>query len=562
MNQYSEIVGSFLRNGSFSLEANYTFPTEEELIQFYSIPENQAILHQGLFKVVGEGEQQSLYWIVKTGEELKFKKFLENADRETVQGWLEEIQKKLQEGEIAINDLQEDIKELQDLIPKTNAIIGSEEDWKEYLNTLDFSSITAISEYLTQLKQFLDGTDIDTKLDDILQNLYNSIKEDTNTGIEVVRRSLLDLIESLQNRCYNLQTELDQTQVGVGLSGDGAYNADKETYYLRNATSVMNALKTLDGLLHRYTNVEYADTDTIHFDSKTLEDENIHQVSADVKIAKDSDIIIKDNNGIYHKVNLKNENGQITLYVNGEVRDSFNIGIDPLLEDGYYDEHTEKLILIFKLHNSQVQRVEIPVDKLITEWETGDTLSITLNRTRVVDGPDVLTANLNVSSDKDNGITIKENGVYTSKNAKDLVYKEGTVEKAIEDLQTEVEETQSALEKEVQRATSKEEELERKITDEVTRAEEFESRISELEDLETRVGAIEDDYLKASDKTELEGKITAEKDRAEGEESRLGGLITAETNRASTKEQELDSSITEINNRLDTFQDILDWYEG
>ena len=48
----------------------------------------------------------------------------------------------------------------------------------------------------------------------------------------------------------NIQSELDNTQIGVGLSGDGSYNADKETYYLKDATSIMNALKVLDSLMY------------------------------------------------------------------------------------------------------------------------------------------------------------------------------------------------------------------------------------------------------------------------------------------------------------------------
>ena len=49
---------------------------------------------------------------------------------------------------------------------------------------------------------------------------------------------LENLKHNLRIQMLNLQTELDQTQVGVGLSGDGAYNPDKETYYLKDATSV------------------------------------------------------------------------------------------------------------------------------------------------------------------------------------------------------------------------------------------------------------------------------------------------------------------------------------
>lgn len=65
-----------------------------------------------------------------------------------------------------------------------------------------------------------------------------------------------------------------------------------------------------------------------------------------------------------------------------------------------------------------------------------------------------------------------------------------------------------------------------------------------LTDLSNRVKAIEDDYLKKADKTELEGKITGEETRAKGEETRIEGLVTAEASRASTEEQRLAGLIT------------------
>ena len=76
-----------------------------------------------------------------------------------------------------------------------------------------------------------------------------------------------------------------------------------------------------------------------------------------------------------------------------------------------------------------------------------------------------------------------------------------------------------------------------------------------------RIKAIEDDYLKAADKTTLEGKITAEENRAKGEEARLAGLIAAidyvddtelaaavkeETDRAMLAEKALDEAIKAI----------------
>lgn len=110
------------------------------------------------------------------------------------------------------------------------ALIGTDEDnIEEYLETLHFPNITELSKALDRF-----------------------LKDN----------SVLKLAERVKNRCDNLQSELNQTQVGVGLSGDGSYSADKETNYLKDATSVMNALKTLDAILYKTANSASSDVVT------------------------------------------------------------------------------------------------------------------------------------------------------------------------------------------------------------------------------------------------------------------------------------------------------------
>lgn len=80
--------------------------------------------------------------------------------------------------------------------------------------------------------------------------------------------------------------------------------------------------------------------------------------------------------------------------------------------------------------------------------------------------------------------------------------------------------------------------------------------------IEGRVKAIEDDYLKAADKTELQGNIDgvsavanaaakatdleAEVTRAKGEEARIEGLVTSEAARAAEAEGALDERLVEV----------------
>lgn len=80
--------------------------------------------------------------------------------------------------------------------------------------------------------------------------------------------------------------------------------------------------------------------------------------------------------------------------------------------------------------------------------------------------------------------------------------------------------------------------------------------------MDTRVAAIEDDYLKAADKTALQGAIEAEKTRAEGVEADLAEDISAETTRATAAEAKAlqdakdyaDGLNTTMDGRVDTLE--------
>ena len=103
-------------------------------------------------------------------------------------------------------------------------------------------------------------------------------------------------------------------------------------------------------------------------------------------------------------------------------------------------------------------------------------------------------------------------------------------------------------------------ELSDAIADEVERAtgveEGLAARIKAVEDdylveadkteLANAIKAISDDYLVADDKTALEGKITAEENRAKDEEARIEGLVTAEAAKAREEEGKLDARLVEV----------------
>lgn len=151
--EYSVTAGSFIRNGSYPLEADYIFPSVEALQEYCS--ENEGILHDGLLKVVKTEDKQILYWCIGT---------------------------------------------------EAFPLIESD--------TLD------------NLNKVLEDFELHGTLRDLLRDLSNSIN----------------------SKLKALQQELDTTQSGAGLNGDGSFDqmTMKNTTYLDGSTSIIECLKALD----------------------------------------------------------------------------------------------------------------------------------------------------------------------------------------------------------------------------------------------------------------------------------------------------------------------------
>lgn len=242
MSQYSETMGSFIRTGNYPLEANYIFSTEAELKEFYEDPINATTLHKGLLKVVenDDTDNQALYWVTKkeTTDELEFTKLISGSDT---------------------SDLLEKLQELSDKLDKTienqdninTSIWGADNPLT--IDT-DLNSIKDLSDAITNLKDQLEDTSnlqqqISALAGTESSDVISYLKTIPYSSLTDVGNALNKYVSELRHTDTNLQTELDQTQVGVGLSQDGSYSPDQETNYLKNATSVMNALKTLDALI-------------------------------------------------------------------------------------------------------------------------------------------------------------------------------------------------------------------------------------------------------------------------------------------------------------------------
>lgn len=543
MGQYSELIGSFKRMGSFPLEADYIFNNESELKAFYSQPENYALLHRGLLKIVADPDsnEQVLYWVNRkqTNDDLEFKKLVSATDIDDLKKKLEDLSNKLdqeiedrKEADLtiwgtedrtqipddlnSIFDLSQAILELrknleeeiarakeaeENLKSDIKTVVGTEEDnIKQYIDAnLTYKSLTEVSDVLNkflntvnrknpeidtfkELMNFLSGyTDKDTLMK-VLEDLVTSILG-TPTPSEEFRtlRNIEDFVRVFkaesENTDTNLQTELDQTQIGVGLSGDGSYNPDKETNYLKDATSVMNALKILDNLINEAINncnLKGSTTNTAETQINKYKSETIVETNVLVSANEGNSLIIKPD-GLYHSVTSNYKEGVLTLYVNGNVVSQHVLGLSYIgVDSAYYDPTVEALVFKFRKEDGTIDELRVPVHTLIREWitdNTGVSDVVVLTRIENYEGdPDKLSADVRLFADKYNILKKEGNTLYVKGTADNIVWNDVKVSVLLDNLDTDVTSLKKSISDLNSSIVSIQESLQYKIDSEILRA--------------------------------------------------------------------------------------------
>lgn len=552
MSKYNEIIGSFRRTGSFSLESDYIFESESALKDFYALPENKVTLHKGLLKVVANGDNQSLWWVVKkqTNEELEFKQLITFTDVNDLNTQLEQLEEKLDneiqnretaddaiwgdkdhtvvpEGLNSLKKLSKAIENLRsDLNTSNQKIYNLKEELKTtvgtqvddiigYLSTINYPSLTAVSNELNkflntkdltnidintfpELKDFLEGFTKSDKLKDALAKITSDIMGSplpsesfrTLRGIEDFTREGLT---GLKVRDANFRKELDLTQEGIGLNGDGSFDPDQSTTYLKEATSVMSALRILDGLINEAinnVNLQPIDTNTIDLSINKLTDRT--EISGIVKVStSDGNNVIVKNDGLFCKIVSEYEDGILTIKVNDAIIGQHIIGLSAVVEDAKYDPDQESIVITFKLLDGNKQIVTIPVGSLIREWVIDNS-----NPDKVVEltkveqlgsGPDKLSADVRLFVGENNLLQKRGNTLYAGGTSENITHNGKTLATVINELSTDTQTVKTSVEKvasdlatETSRALSAEAKNANDIVTEASRAQVEENRIEGL----------------------------------------------------------------------------------
>ena len=497
MSQYSEMMGSFIRTGNYPLEANYIFPTEAALKEFYNDPLNKSTIHKGLFRIVEDGGdgKQALYWVVQnqTSNELEFVKLIENIDIDNIDEQLEELQTKLEEeinnrrlsenalwGTTDPTNIPDNLNSILDLATQLTSLrsivsdiygglkatVGTQrEDITGYLQLLPYKSLTetanALNKFLNtvnnttsqidtlpELQSFLEGyTDTD-KLRQVLTNLQADIMGSPIPSENFrTLRAIEDFVRILQstseNKDNNIQSELDNTQIGIGLSGDGSYNPDAETHYLKDATSVMNALKILDSLMYQaLSNMSIQANNTDVVDLAVRKESDGYVIGAELNLSNVAgNDLLKKEDGLYFNVKSTYNNGTLSLYVNDKLISQHILGFSSIVESAHYDPSSESIIIVFKLLSGESQTITVPVGTLIRELVVDNDQPnkvVELTRETVIDGPDKLSADVRLNNSRHNILQKVGNTLTVEGTTSNLTHRDQNLEDLITNLQSRI----------------------------------------------------------------------------------------------------------------------------
>ena len=482
MSQYSQMLGSFERTGNYPMESNYIFPTKQDLDNFYSEEINKATIHAGLFRIVlNDNNKQALYWAHLDDGELVFDRLFTTDTISEMQEAIEQLGQDLQNevNEREDNDqdvidnvnlLQEQLNllntQLQGLDSDLKATVGTQGNIQLYLQTLPYHNLTEVAEALDnflnqsdsadttintfpELQDFLSGYGDGQTLAQLLTGLTNEIEgnplptQDFRTlrGIEDFVRILKSQSE---NEDIQLHTELDRTQLGIGLNGDGSFQAPNGTNYLDNVTSIMDALRVLDSQINTAIsnyNIIARNEDVVQL--TVSEELNKQVIKAALNLSSSQgNQLVKKQDGLYYNTKIEYSQGTITLKINDNIVNQFNIGISGLVQDAVYDPTTEEIVITFNLHDGQTQVVRINAASLIREWEVQNEAQspITLTKTTTLgQGTDKLSATAKISSNINNILTITNGNLEVLGIAENIKYNDTTVKAIINSLVESVE---------------------------------------------------------------------------------------------------------------------------
>lgn len=400
MKQYSQIIVPFKRVTGEPIELDYKFASEQELKQWAS--ENAAILHAGLLKIVENPDTK----------DLDFYTFREvaNSSSTVIDIKNYELVKLVSLGQIEAVE-----KDIQDIIDQIIAIWGVEDP-------------SNIDETLNSIKKLAEKVGY-------LNDQIGKLKILHQTDKALAGYAGDDVIEYLATLKYGSITLLNNA-LNDFLHTSSPEGSDILTWEdLRNFLTGYKNNKTLKDVIDEITGgtLKFENTDTVSVERLELKDGTVikHSVKlgtgvddTDLNVRNDNQIIVK-NGGLFHNIQVKDTGKALRFVVNGSIIHIFEY-VDAIkaeygIDNTTYDQATESIVIKFK----NGEKLVIPFSVIIRDWDVANTdgtgLKLALARS-VGEGKDMLSGEVVVSPDSNNGIQKRSNGLYVSRDSNNITY--------------------------------------------------------------------------------------------------------------------------------------------
>lgn len=209
-----------------------------------------------------------------------------------------------------------------------------------------------------------------------------------------------------------------------------------------------------DGKIASITNVDHA----ISIDNT---DETNPVLGVNLSSEEDhgmGNIIRKNIDGLYAGVSLTYDAATNSLtFSTTNTSQVLRMTSNSIIDKIYYDSSSESIVVEYTVNGNRMPDVLIPVSGLITEWETVNTTTLSLTRTRSVPGPDTLSGSVILDMNHTDNILVAESGLYVPGS------QISANTQAISQLQTSTDGLLELINGEIDRSTSEDESLQEQI---------------------------------------------------------------------------------------------------
>jgi len=266
-----------------------------------------------------------------------------------------------------------------------------------------------------------------------------------------------------------------------------------------------------------------------------------------IKLSSDySNILQEKTDGFFAsaKLNYISKENTLVFKVSNQEETRIKLNSFRLFENVYYDSTKEALIITYIDGNDELQIVEIPIGQMLTEWEVyNEGHTVQLDKSRSVEGKDILTADVKIFQGHNNILTETNHTMYVRGEADNIKYLPTgttTVKDVLDELKAEDARIDSKLDDEIARAEGEEQRIEGKLDQEIA------DRIADVDEEQARAEAAEEvltDKIGTGFTTDPHANVTYKFETLQAQVNSEAEKLQAEIERSEAKDEEHDEAI-------------------